>query len=271
MGAASQSGAVISRRRSLINQFVKDHELAWDLSMAGLALLYIGLGLVEDHPLGVLRSQTVIPIEIGITGIFLAEFAVRFYAAPSRSRYLRAHWIDLLALLPAIRYLRFLRLGRLVYLFQAARVLRLGMFVRFLVESDRVANQIRWIAERSGVHVVLLSALGLVLVGGSLVWEIEHTTNKAFANIGDAVWWAFATMTTVGYGTGPMTVPGRLIGGAIMVIGIGCFGLITATVTAHFVHEARGARQASPNELMAALQDIQERLSRLEDAVQTSR
>jgi voltage-gated potassium channel len=239
--------------------------------MAGLALLYIGLGLFEDHPLGVLDSQTVTPVEIGITGIFLAEFALRFYAAPSRSKYFRAHWIDLLALLPAIRYLRFLRLGRLVYLFQAARVLRLGVLIRFLVESDRVANQIRWIADRTGVHVVLLSALGLVMVGGSLVWEIEHTTNTAFANLGDAVWWAFATMTTVGYGNGPMTVPGRLIGGAIMVIGIGCFGLITATVTAHFVREPQGRLQASPNELMAALRDIQERLARLEEAVQTSR
>jgi hypothetical protein len=68
-----------------------------------------------------------------------------------------------------------------------------------------------------------------------------------------------------------MTVPGRLIGGAIMVIGIGCFGLITATVTAHFVREPQGRLQASPNELMAALRDIQERLARLEEAVQTSR
>jgi len=270
MGAEYTAGPAISRRRAGINKFVKDHELAWDLSMAGLALLFIGLGLLEDHPLGVLNSQTVTPIELGITGVFLTEFAVRFYAAPSRGKYLRAHWIDLLALLPAIRYLRFLRLGRLFYLFQAARVLRLGMLVRFLVESDRVANQVRWIADRTGVHVVLLSALGLVTVGGSLVWELEHTTNRAFGSIGDAVWWAFATMTTVGYGTGPMTLPGRLIGGVIMVIGIGCFGLITATVTAHFVHEGR-RRQASPNEMMAALHDIQERLARLEEVVQRSR
>jgi voltage-gated potassium channel len=271
MGAEDIAEPAIGRRRAVINKFVKDHEFAWDLSMAGLALLYIGLGLLEDHPLGVLNSQTVTPIELGITGVFLMEFAVRFYAAPSRGKYLRAHWIDLLALLPAVRYLRFLRLGRLFYLFQAARVLRLGMLVRFLVESDRVANQVRWIANRTGVHVVLLSALGLVIVGGSLVWEIEHATNSAFANVGDAVWWAFATMTTVGYGPGPMTVPGRLIGGVIMVIDIGCFGLITATVTAHFVHEGRGGRQASPNEMMAALQDIQERLARLKDFVQTSR
>lgn len=239
--------------------------------MAGLALLYIVLGLFEDHPHGALSVQTVTAIEIVITGIFLVEFSLRFYAAPSRMKYFRRHWIDLLALLPAIRYLRFLRLGRLIYLLQAARFLRLGMLIRLLAESDRVGNQIRWIAQRNGVHLILISALGLVVVGGSLVWEIEHGTNKSFATVGDAIWWAFATMTTVGYGQGPMTVPGRVIGGLIMVIGIGCFGLITATVTAYFVNHGRGQHQASPNELMTALQDIQQRLARLEEVVGTAR
>ena len=100
-----------------------------------------------------------------------------------------------------------------------------------------------------------------------MVWEIEHTANTSFASFGDAIWWAFATMTTVGYGQGPMTLPGRIVGGLIMVIGIGCFGLITATVTAYFVQHSRGQHQASPNELMAALEDIQNRLGRLEDVV----
>jgi voltage-gated potassium channel len=267
MGADSPTNPDTGRTRSAINHFVERHELAWDLAMAGLALAYIVLGLFEDHPTGALDLQTVTTLELVITAIFLAEFSVRFYAAPSRAKYLRRHWIDLLALLPAIRYLRFLRLGRLIYLFQAARVLRLGVLIRFLAESDRVGNQIRWIAERNGVHLILIGALGLVVVGGSLVWELEHTTNTSFANVGDAIWWAFATMTTVGYGQGPMTMPGRIIGGLIMVIGIGCFGLITATVTAYFVHHARGQHQASPNELLTALQDIQQRLARLEEVV----
>ena len=80
------------------------------------------------------------------------------------------------------------------------------------------------------------------------------------------MWWAFATMTTVGYGSGPLTVPGRIIGGLIMVLGICCFGLVTATVTAYFVHHNQGQAQATPNELMATLQDIQQRLARLEEA-----
>jgi voltage-gated potassium channel len=257
------NAAALSGRRQAINNFVLRHELPWDLSMAGLALLYILAGLFEDHPHGVLNAENLTPVEIAITAIFLGEFSLRFYASASRAAYLRRHWIDLLALLPAIRYLRFLRLGRLIYVFQAARFLRLGVFVRFLAEADRVGNQVRWIAQRNGVHVLLIAALGLVVVGGSIAWELEHTTNQSFASFGDAIWWAFATMTTVGYGQGPATLPGRVIGGAIMVVGIGCFGLITATVTAHFIERNHG-HQVSPNELMAVLEDIRQRLSRLE-------
>jgi voltage-gated potassium channel len=253
----------IARNRKALNAFVAKYEVLWDLTMAGLALAYILAGLFEDHPHGVLNLQTLIPVELAITGVFAAEFSMRFYAAASRGAYLRRHWIDLLALLPAIRYLRFLRLGRLVYLLQAARVLRLGMLIRLLAEFDRVGNRVRWIAAGNGVHIMLLAALGFVVIGGSLVWEIEHTSNAACANFGDAVWWAFSTMTTIGYGQGPATVPGRLIAAVIMVIGIGCFGLITATVAAYFIEHSRG-HQVSPNELMAAINDLRGQLSALE-------
>ena len=110
MGAIEDPESPWRRRRAAVNDFVKLHELRWDLSMAALALLYIGLGLFEDHPQGFLSANTVVPIEIAITVLFLAEFSLRFWAAPSRAAYLRRHWIDLLALLPAIRYLRFLRI-----------------------------------------------------------------------------------------------------------------------------------------------------------------
>src|SRR5690348_5480347 len=155
--------------------------------MAGLALLYIVAGLFEDHPHGILNPQNLTPVEIAITVVFLGEFSLRFYVARSRAAYLRRHWIDLLALLPAVRYLRFLRLGRLVYLLRAARFLRLGVFVRFLAEANRAGNQVRWIAHRNGVHIMLLAALGLVVIGGSVAWELEHATNQSFTNFGDAI------------------------------------------------------------------------------------
>src|SRR5579859_3952431 len=135
--------ARVGRDRSRLDAFIARHQLAWDLSMATLALVYIGIGFLQDRPGGLMTESTLAAADLTITLAFLAEFSLRFYAAPSRRRYLRGHWIDLLALLPAIRWLRFLRLTRLVYIAELARLLRLGVLVRFLVQLNRVGNQMR--------------------------------------------------------------------------------------------------------------------------------
>jgi voltage-gated potassium channel len=255
-------------RRGSINAFVARHQLAWDLAMAALALLYIGASYFEDHPISILAETTLMPLELAITAVFLAEFVLRFYAAESRRRYLTRHWIDLLALLPALRALRFLRLTRLAYLFNAARALRLTVLLRFLAELDRVGRDLHGVARRNGVPVFLALAGGIVLAGGTLVWGLEHTANPAFRNFGDAIWWTFATMSTVGYGPGPETPWGRVLAAVIMVVGIACFGVLTATVSAYFVERAQRQEtdevEVSLHDVMALLRDIELRLDRIE-------
>jgi voltage-gated potassium channel len=261
--------------RHSFTAFVTRHQLPWDLAMAALALLYLSVGFLEDRPSAPWQADLLGQVDLGITLVFAAEFALRCYAAESRRRYLARHWIDLLALLPSLRALRFLRLGRLVYLFEVARVLRLGVLVRFLAEINRVGNDIRWIAKRNGVHVFFAIAIGIVVVGGSLVWQLEHAANPEFRQFGDAVWWAFATMSTVGYGNGPSTVAGRIVAAIIMVVGVACFGVMTATVSAYFVRRVDAEverdlmveefrQDATLDDVLAALRDIQARLDRLE-------
>ena len=52
----------LGRAREAINAYVACHELPWDLSMAGLALVYVIAGLFEDHPYGVLNLRNLVPI-----------------------------------------------------------------------------------------------------------------------------------------------------------------------------------------------------------------
>src|SRR5258708_24922105 len=165
--------------------------------MAVLALLFLGIGFLEDHPAGALNQGTLVPAEDAITLVFLAEFSLRCYVAASRRAYLKAHWIDLLALVPTIRWLRFLRLGRFVRVIQLARVLRLGVLVRFLVELDRVVRGVRRTAMRNGVHVFLIVAASFAVIGGTLVWGVERRSNPSVHNLGDAIWCAFATLPTM--------------------------------------------------------------------------
>ncbi|HEX9067279.1 MAG TPA: ion transporter [Ktedonobacterales bacterium] len=263
----------VNHARTLINAFVAQHQLAWDLTMAALALIYVGLIPFEDatspHP-GPLTERNVALVEVLITAVFLAEFALRFYAAESRKIYLRRHWIDLAALLPAVRVLRFLRIGRLVYLLELARFLRLGVLVRLLTELQRASSRIGWIARENGVPTFVSIAIGITTVGGALVWELEHSTNVEFHSFGNALWWAFATMTTVGYGTGPESPWGRVVAAIIMVVGIGCFGLMSATVTTLFV-ERTHKLDTPTEELKVLLLGLHERLDKLEGELATAR
>lgn len=264
--AALRGGPHLDRRG--VNAFIDRHLLVWDVGMACLALLYLGIGFIEDNPASTMSMASLMLAEYVITAIFLAEFLLRLYVAPSRGVYVRKHWIDLLALLPAVRWMRFLRLARFARVLELARLLRLGILVRVLVELDRVIREMRHIAVRNGVHVFLLIAIGLVAAGGTLVWALEHAINPSLRSFPDAIWWAFATVTTIGYGNGPTTLAGRAIAAVVMVVGISCFGVISATITTYFVQQvppaAAPAPQTVPDELKEVLEDIRARLARLE-------
>ena len=61
-----------------------------------------------------------------------------------------------------------------------------------------------------------------------------------FFTLWDGIWWAVTTVTTVGYGDlYPTTVQGRIIGMALMFVGIGFLSLLTASIASRFVKEER--------------------------------
>jgi hypothetical protein len=111
--------------------------------MAVLALLYVGLGLEEKQSSPLISFPTAELILNVITAIFVTEFVVRIYGAASRWRYLRRHWIDILAVLPSLRYLRLLGLARLAILLRLLRIVRLGLIARSLIDANRAAGQIK--------------------------------------------------------------------------------------------------------------------------------
>lgn len=84
---------------------------------------------------------------------------------------------------------------------------------------------------------VVSSATLLVLVAGLAVLDAEqNATGANITNIGDGLWWAFVTITTVGYGDFyPITIVGRLIAVGLMIAGIALLGTVTATLAAWFV------------------------------------
>lgn len=80
------------------------------------------------------------------------------------------------------------------------------------------------------------SFLILTFVGNSIIvlfsyvfFLIEEDLNSSIHTFLDALWWGFATATTVGYGDiVAVTAPGKIVGIALMLIGTALFATYTA-------------------------------------------
>jgi voltage-gated potassium channel len=152
---------------------------------------------------------------------FAVDFVVRLALADDRWPYARSHWYDVaLIALPMLRPLRLLRLLAL------ARILN-----RSAAHS---------LVGRVGTYVFGASIMAAFL-GALAMFDAEQGVEGAnIETYGDALWWATATITTVGYGDRyPTTPTGRLIGVVLMIVGIATVGAVTASIAAWMVSQVQ--------------------------------
>jgi voltage-gated potassium channel len=86
----------------------------------------------------------------------------------------------------------------------------------------------------------------LVFVAALAVLDVERgQPGSNIENIGDAVWWALTTVTTVGYGDQyPVTDRGRVVAAALMLGGIALIGMVTATLASYLVEAVKDEKEA---------------------------
>jgi voltage-gated potassium channel len=211
-----------------------------ELPLTILALLWLPvlvLPLVARLPAGIAGIFNA--IDYLVWAVFVVEYLVRLYLAPSRWLFFTRHLVDLAVIaLPALRPLRALRLLRLLNLARAGAVLAGAL------------KRAREILTHRGLHFVLLAVLGLVLVCSAAELGFEqHARGATIHNFGDALWWATVTVTTVGYGDKyPVSPGGRGVAVVLMLVGIGLIGVLTATVASYFVEEKTDQEKTELNQ-----------------------
>lgn len=134
-----------------------------------------------------------------ILAIFTVEYAARLWSAPNRLQYATSFWgiLDLLAILPAILMLlpdwQSLRLLRLLRAVRLLKLLRL---------SSAMARIERAFAEsRDELILFTFAAVIVLFIAAVGIHHFEHEAQpEKFGSIPAALWWALATLTTVGYG-----------------------------------------------------------------------
>jgi len=102
----------------------------------------------------------------------------------------------------------------------------------------------------------------LTILAGAVEAEIDTGDFKTFW---DGVWWAVATVTTVGYGDiYPKTVGGRAVAMIVMLVGIGFIAVLTATISSYFVKSDRSDEHTALVEALARIEaDLAELKTRL--------
>lgn len=122
-------------------------------------------------------------------------------------------------------------------------VLRLARVARLLMAS-RGAKRL---FERLGRVAIVASA---VLVLGALVaYYAEHPANPGFQTYRDSLWWAFVTLTTVGYGDiVPKTPTGRWVAVIIMLTGVGVLGLLAGSLASFFRVDSPDRDDSAPHD-----------------------
>lgn len=199
--------------------------------------------------------------------VFSLEYVARVYtarlkypeltAAQAIRKYMLSPMaiIDLLAILPFyielfagmfgvsqhidLRFIRVLRLMRLL------RIFKLNRYNSGMQMIGDVLKE-----EKEKLFITIFMTSILLVLSSALVFTVEHDAQpEAFPNIYTSMWWAIATLTTVGYGdVYPVTAMGKILAGIIALLGIGLVALPTGILSGSFVQAINDQKELARRE-----------------------
>lgn len=253
--------------------------------LSGLNLLIVVIVLLSFLLLALETEPTLSPgafatigiVNLAIIGIFAAEYLARLWVAgedphyqgfAGRLRYVVSPYaiMDLIAFLPELLWILMTPRGAGDEVLMVLRVLRLARLIklaRFVPAFDVLGATV----QRAGAQLLttLAMALALVYVSAVLLYFIEGVGQgrSEFASIPRALWWAIATLTTVGYGdVYPVTTLGRIAAGVIALAGIGIVALPAGVFASAFSDELR---EREIKKLKAQVQRNEDHIHQIKD------
>jgi voltage-gated potassium channel len=139
---------------------------------------------------------------------------------------MRRHWpLAALAIIGVLPVEPAVQLARFTLAFIGLR--------RVLERAGGIFDRFRLLDELIALTLVITAA------GGVLVYELEASVNPKLATLGDGLWWALVTVSTVGYGDiAPVTPAGRVLASVLIVVGVAIFAVGVAIV-GRYIAESR--------------------------------
>ncbi len=233
------------------------------LAFISIFIFFFQIFLPKDDPLFLLFRT----LDTFIALVFLADFFARLVRAESRKQYFfhQFGWLDFMGGIP-IYGLGLFRLARLVRGFRVLRHTNAREFIRSLRDQ---------LAQNTVLFTIFSAILALFAASASVLIFEAHAPGSNIHTAEQAVWWAFVTVATVGYGDYyPVTFAGHITGVLLMVVGVGIFGVISAFLAHTFISPQRTTGpayiQAELTAMKSELDDMRQLLAQIQAGIAAS-
>ena len=195
------------------------------------------------------------PFEIFSIAVFTSEYAGRILVCRQNPKYRDARYaplrfvftpmmlVDLAAILPfflpfILADTRFVRIIRLL------RVFRLFKLARYSNSMQTLASVFKSKADDLAVAFFILFIV-LIFASTLMYYAEREAQPEVFSDIPSSMWWGVITLTTIGYGdTVPVTVTGKVVGGAVAILGIAVYAIPTGIMASAFTEELRKGKRS---------------------------
>lgn len=248
--AAPATPAPPSGTSTRLTQDRWNHLATWPLNAAAILFLIAFSVKVIGNVQG--RGELLLLLLMAVAWLaFTVNYVANLVlAGANRKRWFIKNWYQLaITAIPALNPLRLLRLINMTTFF---------------------AGRTKGSALRGRVSLYVASTLIVILyVGALMVLDAEQNAPGAtIVSMGDAIWWAIVTVTTVGYGDFvPITVRGRLVAGGLMLTGVGVIGTITGTLASYLAERTHANDRQQHSVTARQVADLSAQIASLEKAI----
>lgn len=204
--------------------------------------------------LGKNESQSYDIYDIYLWGFFITETVVLALLVSDTKHYLISNWLNLIIIITGIPML----LGWPTHL-GALRLLRLIIVFALLMH---ISGRVRKMLSSNELAATVLASLIVIVMSGILMSALDPSIKSP----ADGIWWAWVTITTVGYGDiVPQSNVGRAFASVIILLGLGLFAALTASFAAFFIAQNEEKIISSEETVHKRLSAIEKQLTQFEE------
>src|SRR5439155_15058846 len=167
-------------------------------------------------------------LENGLCIIFLFDFFRSLRLAPKKWAYFLkgGGWLDLLGSIPFGAFA----------IFRVARLFRVVRLLRKVTGGELRRILTRRLAQSTLLFTLVIALILIFTISWIVLQAEQGAANANIKTYHEAVWWAFVTITTVGYGDYyPVTNVGQWMAIILMFFGLGIIGVLSSYLASTFI------------------------------------